>query len=213
MKNLRKLISEILKEQTSLKEAAYTPENFPPDVVINVNSMPYDEGFSIEPIIVFSDGKTKNAGQLTFFPVEVPRFGPCHDAFEVKGSSSKIKGLGPLLYDIAIDISSHLGGGLMSDRDTVSPDAKRVWSFIEKNRSDIIKKQLDNLDNELTQKDIDNCDSFVAEKDVGEDGPDRHWSESPLSKVAYRPGMPVIKKLIEIGKIRFDNRSKSRLGL
>jgi len=209
MKNLRKLISEILKEQTSLKEAAYTPENFPPDVVIKVYNK--NGSWLIQPVVIFNDGKTKEAGALYFSPNVT--FGPCHDAFEVTGSSSKIKGLGPLLYDIAIDISSHLGGGLMSDRDSVSPDAKRVWSFIEKNRSDIIKKQLDNLDNELTPKGIDNCDSFVAEKDVNEDEAVRHWSESAMSKVAYRPGMPVIKKLTEIGKIRFDNRSKSMLGL
>ena len=101
----------------------------------------------------------------------------------------------------------------MSDRDSVSPDAKRVWSFIEKNRSDIIKKQLDNLDNELTEKDIDNCDSFVAEKDVGEDRSDRHWSESPLSKVAYRPGLPVVKRLLAAEKIEIDDQLKRELGL
>jgi hypothetical protein len=203
MKNLRKLISEILKEQTSLKEAAYTPENFPPDINIYVSQEP--GSFQITPYVTFKDGKKVHAGMLSI--IKTKRFGDCHDSYMVFGSISKIKGLGPLLYDIAIDISSHLGGGLMSDRDNVSPDARRVWSFIEKNRSDIIKKQLDNHENELTPYNDDNCDVDVASKG------DENWINSPLSKVAYRPGMPVIKKLIEIGKIRFDNQSKTRLGL
>jgi len=203
MKSLRKLISEILKEQTSLKEAAYTPENFPPDIIIYVSQEP--GSFQITPYVTFKDGKKVHAGVLSI--IKTKRFGDCHNSYMVLGSISKIKGLGPLLYDIAIDIASHLGGGLMSDRDNVSPDARRVWSFIEKSRSDIIKKQLDNHENELTPYDDDNCDIDIASKG-GE-----NWINSPLSKVAYRPGLPIVKKLLAVGKIEIDKSLKDELSL
>lgn len=48
------------------------------------------------------------------------------DAFEVV-YSIVAPGWGPLLYDIAMELASQYGGGLMSDRVSVSDDACRLW--------------------------------------------------------------------------------------
>jgi len=206
LNDLRSLVKELVLQENSsrlLTEAAFTPENFPPDIIIYVSQEP--GSFQITPYVTFKDGKKVHAGVLSI--IKTKRFGDCHNSYMVLGSISKIKGLGPLLYDIAIDIASHLGGGLMSDRDNVSPDARQVWSFIEKSRSDIIKKQLDNHENELTPYDDDNCDIDIASKG-GE-----NWINSPLSKVAYRPGLPIVKKLLAVGKIEIDKSLKDELSL
>ena len=136
----------------------------------------------------------------------------CHNAFVVSYVESNVNGMGPLLYDVGIDIASHLGGGLTADRSMVTRDARSVWDFIDKNRPDIQKKQLDSLDNELTPIEFDNCFNDSAERDASRNDMD-HWSESPLSKVAYRPGLPIVKKLLAVGKIEIDESLRSELGL
>lgn len=212
MKKFRTLIAEMIREELLLKEAAFTPESLPPDLVISVTQdsadslAPFISGtFQVELLLKRRDGSYQHAGIIG--AVKDADYGRCHDAYLVMAAMSKVKGAGPLLYDVAIDIASHLGGGLMSDRGSVSPDARRVWSFIEKNRSDIIKKQLDNLQNELTPDLSDNCDVDVASKYEND------WTKSPLSKVAYRPGMPIVRELLKMEKIEIDDSLKIRLGL
>lgn len=212
MENLRKLIVEMLQEELLIKEAAFTPESLPPDLMIKVTKDPADplvpfisDGFQVELLLKRSDESYQHAGLVA--AVKDTDYGECHNAYLVMAALSKAKGAGPLLYDVAIDISSHLGGGLMSDRGSVSSDARRVWTFIEKNRPDIIKKQLDNLENELTPELGDNCDVEVAGKYESD------WTQSPLSKVAYRPGLPVVKKLLKLRKIEIEDSLKKSLGL
>lgn len=48
------------------------------------------------------------------------------DAYEVTMADAK-KGYGPLLYDVAMEYATMLGGGLMSDRSQVSKSAYGVW--------------------------------------------------------------------------------------
>lgn len=54
------------------------------------------------------------------------RGGPCLGSWEVKWSKAS-PGWGPLVYDIAIEVSSILASGLASDTSGVSPSAKKVW--------------------------------------------------------------------------------------
>lgn len=143
--------------------------------------------------------------------------GKCNDAWEVIWSLSDIPKLGPLLYDIAMEIATLEGGGLMSDRAEVSQKARHVWQKYAR-RSDIEYRQLDNLQNELTpDTDKDNCQQDSAEYDVLEQGLaavsdfylglDRHdvpvaWEDSPLSKRYLKNKPSVIIKLRDLGMIK-----------
>ena len=68
--------------------------------------------------------------------------GPCGEALNVvfAGTAS---GWGPMLYDVAMEIATVLGGGLTSSRNMVSSKAKPVWDFYQDRRSDVKKDQLD----------------------------------------------------------------------
>ena len=84
------------------------------------------------------------------------------------------QGWGPLLYDIAIEVSSGgykrlIGGtgkyiyGLTPDRRSLSPLAFGVWTKYFNERDDIEQKQLDDLGDALTDQDGDNCLDFSAQ--------------------------------------------------
>lgn len=104
-------------------------------------------------------------------------------------------GFGPMLYDIAMEMAG--SRGLMSDRRTVSTDAKIVWNYYDTKRPDVQKKQMDNLENQLTADPRDNILQTSAERDTGEYG----WSKSSLSRVYFSTGTPVLDALKSAGKL------------
>ena len=127
--------------------------------------------------------------------------GECLGAYEVMSVYSKVDGMGPLLYDIALELAGP--AGLMSDRRNVSPDARKVWRRYFEGRPDVIWKQLDNFRNVLTPEDPDNCNQSSATWNDDElekldtwDGEKPPWVRSPLSKVYYKQeGTPTIDSL------------------
>lgn len=95
-------------------------------------------------------------------------------------SSISQKGFGPLLYDLSMELVNKITNGkgyLKSDPLAVSKDALNVWNYYDKNRSDVQKKQLDSLENELTPTKIDNVDQSFPKKEYKKD-----WYKSSLSK-------------------------------
>ena len=58
--------------------------------------------------------------------------GPCARAEAIVDSATARTGMGPLAYDIAIELTGGLG--LMSDRFSVSKDAAAVWDQYYNNR-------------------------------------------------------------------------------
>ena len=68
--------------------------------------------------------------------------GDCSDAYGVDHSEAK-RGWGPLLYDVAMEWASQNGGGLTSDRGSVSQKAYRVWKHYLNSRPDVESAQLD----------------------------------------------------------------------
>ena len=102
----------------------------------------------------------------------------------VGGSGAK-EGFGPLLYDIAIEWATQNGGGLISDRSSVSDDAQAVWSYYERNRDDVTAHQLDDLENTLTPEDEDNCDQEIGRATIT--GMYNTWQDSQLSKRYTKP--------------------------
>ena len=129
--------------------------------------------------------------------------GPCGNAFVVEGSGAT-HGWGPLIYDVAIEYASLDGSGLMSDRGSVSPYARRVWEYYMNNRSDVTAYQLDDMKDTLTPEWEDNCQQYVAMR-TGETGSKTRWIDSPLSKRYTAPPKTIdtlraAGKLVEIGQ-------------
>jgi hypothetical protein len=87
----------------------------------------------------------------------------CLGAWEIRGAkvSSTFDGLGPLLYDLMLDLVSP--DPLTSDRGSVSLAAKNVWDYYMSKRPDIESEKLDNQYDERTPGyEEDNCDYASA---------------------------------------------------
>ncbi len=127
--------------------------------------------------------------------------GPCGGADGVVQSATAKTGLGPLAYDVAIEVTGGLG--LISDRDSVSPAARAVWDYYLNNRPDVEAVQLDDLNNTLTPDDKDNCDQRVSS--YTNQGPMPKvvdFQTSPLSKLYKKAGTPVMDELRKRGMLR-----------
>jgi hypothetical protein len=171
---LRRIIREAL-----FAEAAITPETaeergitFVVDVTLR----------NIEITVIRGGDDTAVVGQLHAGKIEESRSIDQKGVWAINKSNSSIKGLGPLMYDLMIDLIHP--ASLVSDRLLVSKDAKRVWDYYMNNRNDVEALQLDNLEDELTPglKD-DNYDQNSAENWAFTDR--QPWYDSSLSK-AYR---------------------------
>ena len=149
-------------------------------------------------VILLDPGAVKIHGSLrwdTPEEYEAAGYGSCHGA-NLVGSSSAVSGFGPILYDVAIEMSGT--SGLMSDRHSVSPSAAGVWDYYMRNRPDVQVIQMDNKKNLLTPNDGDNCDQEVATLDVGTRM--KHgWVDSSLSKIYKKAGTPVVDELARRG--------------
>ena len=124
-----------------------------------------------------------------------PMYGPCLNAKHVTNASAEdAPGFGPLLYDVAIEVT----GGLTSDRTTVSNAARDVWDYYYTARPDVKAIQLDDLTNYLTAEDEDNCEQLSAEEDSQNGG---NWDDSVLSRKYVKQGRPVYNELRSRGML------------
>lgn len=129
-------------------------------------------------------------GEVKFVKTEEYFDGPCLQSYQI--AHSKVDGgYGPLLYDVAIELS----GGLTSDRTSVSRSAEAVWDYYSKNRPDVEVVQLDIPDDyfedQLTPDDPnDDCSQVPAHDRYGS-----NWHKSGLSKLIKKGGTPVIDEL------------------
>lgn len=118
--------------------------------------------------------------------------------------------LGPLLYDVAIELSGD--SGLMADRRSVSDEAFEVWLKYLNLRDDVKFEQLDDEDLQWTDNEDDDCDIAISRhRYESESGiPEDYWDEDnyeeyekwarysykdPLSKVFYKNNTDVIDTL------------------
>ena len=87
----------------------------------------------------FPEGRFRYAGMMTLYRGVTVDDGL---VWEVESVNSE-KGFGPLLYDIAMEMVNKVGGvGLMSDRRSVSPEARNVWRKYFEDRGDVDRKPL-----------------------------------------------------------------------
>jgi hypothetical protein len=186
---LRRIIREEL-----LREARWRPEDLPSGMMVAITINDRRGALNIWVAATILSG-TKAAGWIEATQRHLTS--PCRGAFEVVWSKSIHSGLGPLLYDVAMEAATLLGGGLMSDRNEVSADARRVWQTYKNSRGDVEGLRLDSPENEKTPEvEEDNCSVDLAKKDSPED-----WWEArhPLAQVYRIPGAPTIKRLKELG--------------
>ena len=123
-------------------------------------------------------------------------------AWAIYKSNTSIKGLGPLMYDLMIDLIHP--APLIADRLRVSLAAKNVWDYYMKSRDDIEALQLDNLEDELTPGiEDDNCDQNSADNWAFTNR--QKWYDSSLSKAYRRKDgrTPTLDALKGLGIIKF----------
>ena len=197
---MRECIRQVLLME-GMKTAADLPEN----VAIEISP---EEGRDGEECTIsykkYPQGgySRRPEGFISIFiaPVESGH-GPCGAAWTVYAAEAD-QGWGPMLYDVAIEYATQEGGGLISDRESVSPAARRVWDYYMNNRGDVTGIQLDDPRNTLTPTDEDNCDQEVAggfhqwySRAEEPENPD--WMKSPLSKRWTKPPtmMAALRKL------------------
>ena len=118
----------------------------------------------------------------------------CEPAWVIDGSEVAINGLGPLMYDLMIDVIHPRP--LASDRAEVSPDARRVWDYYLNIRDDIDVAEL--------PEDCEQSSAKIWADEVA--GDEDEWPESSLSKAYRRPpseGTPLLDELQALGMITF----------
>lgn len=131
-------------------------------------------------------------------------------AWEVRWSQAG-EGLGPLLYDAAMEAVALLGGTLTSDRDEVSDSAQRVWSFYARQRGDVVPGILDDEDGTLTPDDPDDdCSQFMSKSIAADGGDPRRWHEEPTSRAytVQKGRTPTIDAFRKAGRLRIVGLSR-----
>lgn len=185
---------DVLKRyiRSLLREAAYGPDDMQDDMYVMIKGM----GSDYAVVNLMSSGA---AGAMGSVGIQRPDglSGPCDGAWVIS-TTNATHGWGPMLYDIAMEWATmHGGKGLTPDRDSVSPDARRVWKYYLQSRQDVSNSQLDDMDNTLTTIDRDNCQQDAAAEI--RDGGD--WQKSPLSK-RYTKEPTTIQRLKSMGRLR-----------
>ena len=189
---LRQVIREML-----LREVRITPDNLPDGIALRLKVTA--DG---KMIIVRATRDGDDLGWVEAHTSKGPRGtsferSPCRDAYEVVNSGAYRRGLGPLLYDIAMEAATVFGGGLMADRFVVSDDAQRVWMKYQEDRPDVEYLKLDSEENEKTDPLDDNCNVLNAKAHAGDD-----WYGHPLAGVYRKPGMETIRRLVRMKRLQ-----------
>lgn len=190
---LKQLIKEVMTE------AAKGPADLPDGVYVSVEKHPSEKSYSIR--YVNEEGKSpgKSHGLKGTIVIEEPQLVdeyPCNGAFMI-GWSAASSGFGPLLYDVAMEVATMFGGGLVSDRTIVSTDAQAVWSYYLNRRTgrisgDVDATQLDNEDDSFNNGTDDDCVQNIARATITGDYDD--FTDSPLSKV-YKKQPDMLRSL------------------
>ena len=186
-----------------IREALLLKESVNPKIMSMIDELEKNGGYAeVLPDRVLLYQPTENNKQrwVAMVTFETPRShgaGPCARADAIVDGAAARTGLGPLAYDIAIELTGGLG--LMPDRFSVSKDAAAVWDQYYSNRPDVESVQTDDHQNSLTPEDVDNCEQKSAMDNEGS----YHFERSPLSKKYFKKsGTPVMDELRKRGMLK-----------
>jgi len=154
-------LQESRKWQSFMNEAAVTPEQIPQGWKFTIKEQPN------RVVVVLKDHRDKGVGKVL---IQNDTRLPCIDALSVLSSYAP-KGYGPLLYDLAMELSGDRG--IYSDRTSVSDQAQKIWEYYEHHRSDVESFHPLEL--------IDTTESECVEDITFMFG--EEWEDDPLSKV------------------------------
>lgn len=196
-----------------LTEAAYSPENLKDGDFIKIVREKGDtiriglilDGFHYGNVLI---SKPRNFNLPDGYEMKHTTDGPCAGGFIVRNSLAA-DGWGPLLYDVAMEVATIEGTGLIPDRNHISREAYSIWDYYEKRRADVDHKQLDDPNNTLTPIKIDNCkqDSSLDYSNS--------FDATPLSKI-YSKEPDTLIKLVKMGKLKVEGEfsfySRDNLG-
>jgi hypothetical protein len=193
LNKLKILIEEVINE------AAKGITDLPEDVFVTIAKG--EEGTTL---VYYSDkdgkqlmNRTKIYGVIVLSKPQMPRKFPCSKGLMVSFSEAE-EGYGPLLYDVAMEVATIKGGGMVADRVSVSNDAYKIWDYYMKKRSDVNYSQLDNEFGDLTPEiKEDDCLQGSSEDHQNKSGT---WKDSPLSKI-YTKSPMMIDELEKAGKL------------
>lgn len=185
MNLLREYIRELLKEAAMGVDA----------LVANDTYITIDKEGLTDYNVYYSDAKgNPKDGRVSDVHGEVTIMrpdkgtGPCGEALNVvyAGTAS---GWGPMLYDVAMEVATEVGGGLTPDRSSVSNAAQNVWSYYFNDRGDVQSHQLDLTDEEArfyTDLGLSKLTPDIEEDDCLQSKSIRayedKWDQAPLSK-------------------------------
>ena len=192
MKLLRKTIRRmILQEEVCAGATAKIQKGLDEiekrDLVIEVDIF-HEGGYDI----TLRQGREPSAKTVGQYEVGTSRLCPAYITMwtEVNPTFQKT-GIGAVLYDVAIEVATELGGYLACDRSTVSDDAKPMWRYYNVS-NDYEAFQMDTKKGDYTPKDkSDDCKQTVFRRDGGIsmfDDPStykKEFMDSPFTK-AYR---------------------------
>ena len=177
-------------------------ESVNPKIMSMIDELEANGGYvEVRPdrVIIWETAKNNKERWVAMVAYETPRgagAGSCARADAIVQSANAKTGLGPLAYDVAIELTGGLG--LMPDRESVSKYAAAVWDQYYNNRPDVQSVQTDDHHNSLTPEDVDNCEQKSAMADAGS----YHFERSPLSKLYKKAGTPVMDELRKRGMLR-----------
>ena len=154
------------------------------------------------------DKKDYPHGAVDILETQENAEGPCFGGWTVIGAEAR-KGWGPLLYEVAIEYASQNGGGLTSDRFSVSRHAQAVWDKYA-NRGDVDAQQMDtNHDPSASGAKVnttvpqltpdnksDDCDQARA---ISKDGPD--WHKNSTTRMYKKDNPEVMQALKSAGRL------------
>lgn len=167
-------------------------------------------GIEVLPEEGWKDAKTGIYGEISLNKIKayessqptlssVYRDGDCDGAWTIDKTKAA-DGYGPLLYDIAVEIATKKGSGLVADRRLVSREAQNVWQYYLDNRPDVDVFQCDDPENSLTPDDYDNINQLFVKTIKGSS-----WINSPLSK-RFSKKNTMIRELDSLGKLILVNK-------
>ena len=192
-------------------EAAKGPQDLHRNVYVKIDPDPH--GVTIYYADKHGDPEEYPSGEimLEILTADEPE-GPCGGAWMI-GSAEASTGWGPMLYDVAMEYATMNGGGMVADRGSVSPAARKVWDYYMNSREDVTAHQLDDLKNTLTPEEEDNCFQRIATSFGGPGGEPVEGSfvDSPLSK-RYTKSPTTIEALRAVGKLMFEEWIEGRKG-
>lgn len=162
-----------------INAAAISPDKLPPGSKVQILKTNFGKGGW--KVTIYSPQDEKIAHISISKPLGA---GPCLGAYEVQNSWSEVRGLGPLVYDIALELAG--SSGLMSDRREVSEAARGIWSYYFDRRPDVKSVQLDNF--RLPTNDDPEDDCLQSSSGMV-------WQESPTSRVYYKTDGRVLAEL------------------